>query len=80
MASDTTRPASLGWLELSCLILVTTGAFGIMAIGTSSFYDRGASYVIGDLEGWGVVILVLGVVPLVAAASAATLHRDEIER
>jgi hypothetical protein len=75
VGSDTTRHASHRWPELSCLVLLTTGAFaiveGIMAIGRSSFYDPGASYVIVDLEGWGVVILVLGVVQLVAAGLLA---------
>jgi hypothetical protein len=90
VGSDTTRHASHGWLELSCLVLLTIGAFaiaeGIMAIGRSSFYDPGASYVIVDLEGQ---LLVTQAYPLWSLAMVAatllvvyalTVHRDEIER
>ena len=60
-----------GWLLFAGIMLGLVGTlnviYGIAAIGNSTFYVRDVKYVLGDLNTWGWVLLVVGVVQLAAA-------------
>jgi hypothetical protein len=62
--SDTSE----GWILFAGVMIVTVGAlnviWGIAALGTSSFFVNDASYIIEDLNTWGWVQLVIGVVQI----------------
>jgi hypothetical protein len=66
---DTVQGA--GWLGFAGIMLGLAGTFnlidGILAISTSRVYAPGAVYVFSDLNTWGWIVLVLGVLQLVAA-------------
>jgi hypothetical protein len=64
--------AGLGWLSFAVVMLLIAGAlnvvYGIAAISNASFYAAGAHHVLFDnLNTWGWVVLVAGVIQLVAA-------------
>ena len=66
----TTTTAENGWLTYAAILVLIGGVlnivWGIGAIDSANFFVNNAQYVISDLNTWGWVALVIGVV-LVAA-------------
>ena len=62
-----------GWLTFATIMLALSGTFsvidGIVAVSKSRFFAPNAVYVFSDLKTWGWIVLLLGVLELVAAAS-----------
>jgi hypothetical protein len=62
-----------GWVTFAAVLLGLAGAFnvfdGILALSKSRFYTAEATYVFSDLNTWGWIVLVLGVLQLLAAFS-----------
>lgn len=60
-----------GWLTFAGILLLIVGVMnfigGIGAIDDSKFFVANTKYVIGDLNTWGWVILILGTVQVFAA-------------
>ncbi len=71
-----------GMLIYAAVLLCITGFFnlldGISAVARSSFFIAGARYVVWDLRAWGIVVLVLGGLQLVAAAGV--VMRNQLAR
>jgi hypothetical protein len=65
-----TPPPGSGWLIYAGTVLAIAGAinivYGVSAISSSDFFERHADYITGDLETWGWVVLVVGIVQLSA--------------
>jgi uncharacterized membrane protein len=63
--------ATHGWIAFAWVTLAVVGVFnvieGVLAVTGSAMYEPNADYVVGGLTFWGVIILVLGNVQLVAA-------------
>ena len=70
--ADTGRPRGRGLLIYASVLLAVLGCFnlldGISALARSSVFIAGARYVIGDLRTWGIVIVAVGGLQLLAAA------------
>ena len=75
-ASATYRPPGrhapgAGWIAFAATMLGLAGVWntfnGILAIGSSDVFVDEASYVFSDLQTWGWIIMVLGVLQLVAS-------------
>jgi hypothetical protein len=64
-----------GWMVFAIAMLAFAGTLnvfdGIVALAKSSFFVADARYVFSDLNTWGWIILVLGVVQLLAALALA---------
>ena len=64
------RPGT-GWITYATLLLGLAGAFnvidGIVAVSKSKFYVAGATFVAGDLNTWGWIVLAAGVIEVAAA-------------
>jgi hypothetical protein len=62
---------AVGWVVFAAIVLAFVGTlnviYGIGAIATSGFYVRDTQYVLGDLETYGWVMLVVGAVQFCAA-------------
>jgi hypothetical protein len=63
-----------GWIMYAWLCLVIVGVWniieGVLAIGNAHFYSvNGAHYVISNLNTWGWIVTIWGVIELLAAAS-----------
>ena len=63
-----------GWILFAWVMLLVAGIMsiidGIVALSQSSFFhDVGAHYVASNLTTWGWIVLILGIVELIAAAS-----------
>ncbi len=63
-----------GWIMYAWICLVIVGVWniieGVLAIGNAHFYSvNGAHYVISNLNTWGWIVTIWGVVELLAAAS-----------
>jgi hypothetical protein len=60
-----------GWIIYAGTVLAIAGVvnviFGIAAISGSAFYANNADYIIGSLETWGWVVLIIGILQLGAA-------------
>jgi hypothetical protein len=60
-----------GWLLFAAIMLALIGILnvihGIAAIDNSTFFVRDAKFILADLNTWGWVLLVVGVVQLAAA-------------
>jgi hypothetical protein len=92
MTAQTARPGSAptayednrhsGLLIYAAVLLSILGFFnlldGISAVFHSSVFIAGARYVVGDLRAWGIVILALGCLQLVAAAGVVA--RNQLAR
>jgi hypothetical protein len=79
-AARTTRPtqgayeeAGGGWLLFAGIMLMLAGVlnviWGIAAIDNSNFFVNDTKYIISNLNTWGWVTLILGVVQILAAFS-----------
>jgi hypothetical protein len=64
------RDAGGGWLTFAGILLLIDGLInfigGIGAIDDSKFFVANTKYVVGDLNTWGWVILILGAVQILA--------------
>jgi hypothetical protein len=62
-----------GWVTFAGILLLIVGVlnviYGIAAIGGSSFFHEDQKYILSNLNTWGWVGLVLGVLQLFAAVS-----------
>ena len=62
-----------GWVLFAAIMLVMGGAlsiiWGIAAISSSHFFVAGASYILSDLNTWGWIVMLFGVVEALAALS-----------
>ena len=62
-----------GWVTFAGVMLLIVGVlnviYGIAAIGDSSFFINDTRYIFSDLNTWGWIILVIGVLQLFAAFS-----------
>jgi hypothetical protein len=75
---DTSRDPDrgYGWVVFAGSMLMLVGTvnliYGIAAISNSKFYVGNASYVIGDLNTWGWVMVCLGAIQLLASLGLFT--------
>jgi hypothetical protein len=69
-------PEGSGWLVFATVMLGFAGAFtvidGIVAVSKSRFFTQEATYVFSDLNTWGWIMIVLGVLLLLAAYGVAS--------
>jgi uncharacterized membrane protein (DUF2068 family) len=67
------RSDGAGWVLFIGIMLMLVGVlnivYGIAAIGNSHFFAKGAEYIISDLNTWGWILLILGVLQVIAAFS-----------
>ena len=65
-----------GWVGFSAIMLGLVGTWtvleGIMAIAKSRVYVGDQNFVVGDLQAWGWIMLILGALVLVAAFGIAS--------
>jgi hypothetical protein len=70
---DYGEPRGLGWITFAAVMLGLAGTWnfvdGILAISSSHVYTANATYVFSDLNTWGWIVLVLGVLEGLAALS-----------
>ncbi len=68
--ADTYEDGS-GWLVFAATVLGIAGTFnvidGIVALSKSSFYVNDARYVFSDLHTWGLIVLVVGSIQILAS-------------
>lgn len=81
MRSERRQPATTsrglesraGWVTFAAVMLMIVGVlnviYGIAAIGDSSFFLNDTRYILSNLNTWGWVALILGVIQLLAAGS-----------
>jgi hypothetical protein len=78
MATHQTGPASnidrvTGWWVFAGILLFISGTlnviYGIAAISDSKFFTENATYILSNLNTWGWVTLIVGLLQLVAAFS-----------
>ncbi len=62
-----------GWLVFASIMVTIAGvlniAWGIAAISKSKFFTQNATYILSDLNTWGWIVLIIGVLELFAAYS-----------
>ena len=65
------EPRGYGWLMFAGIMLMLAGVlnfiYGIAAISNSHFFVGNAHYVISDLNTWGWVVMILGVIQFCVA-------------
>ena len=68
-----TEERGAGWIAFAGIMLSIVGIlniiYGIAAIGDSSFFVHNTKYILSNLNTWGWVTLIIGVIQLVAAFS-----------
>jgi hypothetical protein len=64
-------PGGAGWVTFAAIMLGLTGIWnlfdGIAAISSAHVFVANANYVFGDLNTWGWIVLILGVLQCIAA-------------
>jgi len=72
-ASDVDAPSGMGWVTFAAVILGLAGVWnsidGILAISSSRVYTANSVYVFSDLNTWGWIMLILGIIQIIAAGS-----------
>jgi hypothetical protein len=72
-AADTIEEEGGGWLLFAGIMIVIVGVlnivYGIAAIDESTFFVGDAQFILSDLNTWGWIVLVLGVLQVFAAFS-----------
>ena len=62
-----------GWLLFAGIMILIAGVlnvvYGIAAIDNSKFFVQDTKYIISDLNAWGWITLIVGVLQLIAAVS-----------
>jgi hypothetical protein len=70
---ETDDPTGYGWLAFAGIITLIVGIlnviYGISAIGNANFFAHNTHYILSDLNTWGWVTLILGIIQMIAAAS-----------
>ena len=65
-----------GWLLFASIMITIAGVlnivWGIAAISNSKFFTQNATYILSDLNTWGWIVLIIGVLELFAAYSIST--------
>lgn len=77
MSVHTSLPADedqgAGWLVFASALFLLSGVlnviWGIAAIGDSKFFANGQEFVFSNLNTWGWIVLILGVLQIIAAWS-----------
>jgi hypothetical protein len=66
-------PAGIGWVTFAAVLLGVAGVWnsidGILAIADSRVYTNSSTFVFSDLNTWGWIMLILGIIQLIAAGS-----------
>ena len=79
---DYSEPKGLGWVTFATVLLGLAGIWnfvdGILAISSSHVYTANGSYVFSDLNTWGWIVMILGIVEGLAAL--AILSGSEVAR
>jgi len=69
--SNYAEPTGIGWVTFAAIMLGLAGAWnfidGILAISSSHVYTANAVYVFSDLNTWGWIVLILGIIEGLAA-------------
>ena len=72
-ASDIEAPSGLGWVTFAAVMLGLAGIWnsidGILAISSSRVYTGHSVLVFSDLNTWGWIMLILGVIQLIASGA-----------
>jgi hypothetical protein len=72
-ASDIEAPSGSGWVTFVAVLLGLAGIWnsvdGILAISSSRVYTGNSVFVFSDLNTWGWIMLILGIIQLIAAGS-----------
>jgi hypothetical protein len=80
--ADYPEPKGGGWLTFAAVMLGLAGTWnffdGILAITSSHVYTANATYVFSDLNTWGWIVMILGIVEGLAAL--AILSGSELAR
>ncbi|HMD56749.1 MAG TPA: hypothetical protein VKG82_04695 [Solirubrobacteraceae bacterium] len=67
------RESGAGWVVFAGIMVMLAGIlnviWGIAAINNSTFFTEKATYIISGLNTWGWIVLFIGVLQLIAAAS-----------
>jgi hypothetical protein len=75
-ASEFEAPRGEGWMVFAAAMLGLAGLFnllqGMLAVAESRVYVAESTFVFSDLNTWGWLVLILGVLMLLAAFSVAT--------
>jgi hypothetical protein len=71
--ADVAAARGVGWVTFAAVILGFAGTLnfidGLVAVSKSKFYVNSAVFVFSDLNTWGWIVMVLGIVELGAAAA-----------
>ena len=72
-ASDLDVPQGSGWVTFAGVMLALAGIWnsidGILAIASSRVYTADSVVVFGNLNTWGWIVLILGIIQLIAAGA-----------
>jgi hypothetical protein len=72
-ASHTDSPSGVGWVKFAAVLLGLAGVWnsieGILAIAGSRVYTASSVFVFSNLNTWGWIVLILGIIQLIAAGS-----------
>jgi len=67
------EPEGAGWVLFAGIMILIAGIlniiWGIAAISNSKFFTANATYILTELNTWGWIVLIIGVLELVAAYS-----------
>src|SRR6476646_5504145 len=73
LPSDVEAPSGLGWVTFASVMLGLAGVWnsiaGILAISSSRVYTGHSVLVFGNLNTWGWIVLLLGIIQLIASAA-----------